>query len=442
MKKEDVKPYLQDIINDLSTLVSYPSVYSDDVPPFGQENINCLNAALKLAEGYGFKTVNLDNYCGYVEMGQGEEIVGILAHLDVVPVSKDTWSTDPFKVTQIGDRLYGRGTSDDKGAGVCALTALRMLKDLEPTFKKRVRLIWGCNEESGSRGVEHYIEKLGYVDCGFTPDGEFPLVFGEKGMVFGRLHGKTQKILDIKGGTVSNAVAARCDVTVDPDNYDFEKLQHFFDEHNISFELHGNKLTVFGAAAHASLPEQGKNAISYALEGLYQAGLDDEFVNLYHQLVALDYNGNNAGVGFEDDYGKLTFNIGLVSKENDEISCTIDIRFPVTMKHEQITEPLAAHGNGHIEIEEGIDPLFFPLDHPMIKALYKAYVDVTGDTEHKPLAIGGGTYAKDMHNIVAFGCDDGKFNYRIHDDDEFVTIDSLLMQTACYYHAVLNLLEI
>ncbi|MBQ6653915.1 MAG: Sapep family Mn(2+)-dependent dipeptidase [Erysipelotrichaceae bacterium] len=441
MKKEDILPYKEDIIRDLGMLVSYPSVYAEDAPPFGQANIDCLNAALKLAEGYGFKTVNLDNYCGYVEMGQGDEIVGILAHLDVVPVSEN-WTSDPFVLRQEGDMLYGRGTSDDKGAGVCALTALRMLKDREPQFRKRVRLIWGCNEESGSRGVEHYVEQEGYVDCGFTPDGEFPLVFGEKGMVFATLRAPSEKILAIEASSAHNIVPAKCTVTLKPNCYDPRRLADYLNEHEISFELKDDVLTVNGAAAHASLPEKGVNALSYAMEALHYAGIDDEFVNVYHDLVGLDYNGKNASVGFEDEYGKLTMNLGVAEKKDGDVCASIDIRFPVTMKKEDIIRPLEEAGQGYIIETEGVDPLFFPLDHPMIKALMKAYVDVTGDTESQPMAIGGGTYAKDMHGIVAFGCDDGKHNYRIHDDDEFVTVDSLLMQTACYYQAILNLLEI
>ena len=374
-------------------------------------------------------------------MGQGEEIIGILAHLDVVPVS-DTWNSDPFKLTIIDDKMYGRGTSDDKGAVVCSLTALRMLKEKEHTFTKRVRLILGCNEESGSRGVEYYIEKEGHVDCGFTPDGEFPLVFGEKGMVHGLLSGKSTKIEDIKAGTVANAVAAKCNVVLKDNCINTEKLAEFFNKHNIKYQYQNNTLTVFGIAAHASTPQLGVNAISYAMEALYYSGINDEMVDTYHKLVGLTYNGENASVDFKDKYGDLTLNVGLAFKENDKLCFTIDIRFPVTMKHETIIEKLQQVSNGSISNLEGVDPLFFPEDHPMIKALHKAYVDVTNDTQHLPMTIGGGTYAKDMHNIVAFGCDDGKFDYHIHDDNEFVTWDSMLTQTACYYQAILNLLEI
>lgn len=443
MLKDEVLNYKESILSDLATLVSYNSIYvpNEEGTPFGISNKKCLEKALEIAKNYGFKTVNLDDYCGYIEMGQGEEIVGILAHLDVVPVS-DSWSTDPFKLTLIDGKYYGRGASDDKGAVACSLAALRMLKEKEHTFTKRVRLILGCNEESGSRGVEHYIEKEGHVTCGFTPDGEFPLVFGEKGMVGALFTTTSDKIVNIQAGTVTNVVAAKCVTELKDDCFDKEKLDSFFRKNNISYTLENNILTVHGIAAHASTPEKGINAISYTMEGLYQAGLNDIATTLYHNLFALDYNGQHAGVNFEDEYGKLTLNIGKAYKENGNLYFTIDIRFPVTMHSETVIKALSETGKENIIIEDGVEPLFFPLEHPMIKALYKAYVDVTGDKESKPLSIGGGTYAKDMHNIVAFGCDDGKFNYHIHDDNEFVTLESLLTQTACYYQAILNLLEI
>lgn len=441
--KERILELKDEMINDLATLVSYNSIYmpNENGTPFGLNNQACLHKALEIASGYGFKTVNLDDYCGYIEMGQGEEIVGILAHLDVVPAS-DSWNSDPFKLTIVDDKMYGRGTSDDKGAVVCSLTALRLLKEKEASFTKRVRLILGCNEESGSRGVEHYIEKEGHVNCGFTPDGEFPLVFGEKGMVSGLLVGKSEKIKDIKAGTVSNAVAATCQITFNDDCFDTNKLDTFLKEHNIKYTYENKVLTVYGVAAHASLPQLGVNAISYSMEALYNAGINDPVVDNYHNLVALTYNGEKANVHFEDEYGNLTFNVGKAFKEDDNLCFTIDIRFPVTLKKETVMNNLKEAGKGTIVNIDGVDPLFFSPEHPMIKALHQAYVSVTNDTEHLPMVIGGGTYAKDMHNIVAFGCDDGKYDYHIHDDNEFVTWQSMLTQTECYYQAILNLLEI
>ncbi len=443
MKKQDVIQYKKDIIEQLSELCSYNSIYVPDEngTPFGIENKKCLDKALEIAKSYGFKTVNVDDYCGYIEMGQGEEIIGILAHLDIVPVS-DSWNTDPFTLTLIDDKYYARGTSDDKGAVVCSLTAMRALKPLEPSFTKRVRLILGCNEETGARCIKHYVEKHGHVNCGFTPDGEFPLVFGEKGIISGLLKLKSDKILNIKGGTAGNTVCAAVEVTLKDNCFNKEKLDNFFKENNIDYSLKGNTLLVNGVAAHASTPQNGVNAISYALEGLYQADINDKAVDNYHQLIGLGYNGENLKIDFEDEYGNLTCNVGVCYKEDDYLYFTINIRFPVTMKKEDVIKTIKENDKGLIINPSGIDPLFYSPDLPMIKALHKAYVDVTNDTVKQPMVIGGGTYAKSMNNVVAFGCDDGKHDYHIHDDNEFVTWDSLKTQVACYYHAILNLMEI
>ncbi|MGI6608488.1 MAG: Sapep family Mn(2+)-dependent dipeptidase [Erysipelotrichaceae bacterium] len=443
MKKQDVIQYKESIIEQLARLCSYKSIYIPDEEgtPFGVENKKCLDKALEIASGYGFKTVNVDDYCGYIEMGQGEEIIGILAHLDVVPVS-DSWNTDPFTLTIIDDRYYARGTSDDKGAVVCSLTAMRALKPLEGSFTKRVRLILGCNEESGSRCIRHYVKKHGHVNYGFTPDGEFPLVFGEKGMVGGLLKLESDKISDIKGGTVRNTVCASVEITLKDNCFNKEKLDKFFKENNIDYLLKENTLVVYGVAAHASTPEKGVNAISYALEGLYHADINDKAVDKYHQLIGLGYNGEGLKIDFTDEYGKLTFNVGVCYQEDSCLCFTIDIRFPVTLQKELVINTIKENDYGLIHNLDGINPLFFSPDSPMIKALHQAYIDVTGDTDKQPMVIGGGTYAKSMNNIVAFGCDDGKHNYHIHDDNEFVSWDSLETQTACYYHAILNLMKI
>ena len=147
--KNLVKTYENQIIENLTTLVSYPSVLdtSDAKYPFGKANADCLAAALNLCEQYGFKTKNLDNYCGYAEIGEGEELIGVIGHLDVVPVS-DGWKTDPFTLTRDGNKLYGRGSSDDKGPVCCSMAALQIVKQLRPNLNKRIRLIMGCNEET------------------------------------------------------------------------------------------------------------------------------------------------------------------------------------------------------------------------------------------------------------------------------------------------------
>ncbi len=442
--KEKVLRVQPDVVKDLTTLVSYYSVFvpGENGTPFGQANKDCLDKALEIAEGYGFKTKNVDDMCGYIEMGEGEDIVGVLAHLDVVPCS-DTWATDPTVLTHIGDKYYGRGSTDDKGAAVCTLHAMRIIRELGIPMNKRVRLILGCNEENGSNGIKHYVESgEEIVSCGFTPDGYFPLIYGEKGICSADFIGKSEKILDIKGGTVSNAVPAKCVFTLAPDCVDKEKVMAYLAEKGMGASFDGDVLTVTGVAAHAMSPQLGKNAISHGMEALYVGGIDDSFVNAYHEKVGLTYNGEKLGVDFVDEYSNLTLNIGVASMTDGVIKCTIDIRFPVTLTCEKVADTLTANGEGYVKVKGTHVPLFFSLDDPQIKAMLEAYYKVKGDNSEKPLVIGGGTYAKAMPNIVAFGCEDMDVDSHIHDDNEFVSEESLRFQTEAYAEAIINLLKI
>ena len=213
--KKFVDNYKQDMIDDLSKLISIESTMSDPIEGalFGKGPKDALLEGLKQCENLGFKTKNIDNYIGYAEIGEGEEVIGILAHLDVVPVG-DGWKTDPYKLTIIDDVMYGRGVSDDKGAAVASMYALKIIEDLNIPLNKRVRLILGTNEENGSNCLKHYVEKEGHIDLGFTPDGSFPGVFGEKGIMHLDFHSKSTNIKDIYGGHTRNIVCDDCTIKI------------------------------------------------------------------------------------------------------------------------------------------------------------------------------------------------------------------------------------
>lgn len=440
--KKRVLEVQPEVVTDLAALVAFPSVYTEgEGTPFGKANAECLAKALEICEGYGFRTKNLDNYCGYAEIGEGDEVIGILAHLDVVPVS-DSWATDPFALTHQGDKYFGRGAMDDKGPAVCAIHAVRLLAENHEKLNKRVRLILGCNEESGSKCIQHYLEAEEPVDCGFTPDGYFPLIFGEKGVCGGVFHGKSEKIVSVMGGTVGNAVAAKCVFTLRENCIDEAKLAAFFADKEATYTLEGNVLTVYGKSAHSMSPELGVNAISYGFEGLYYAGIDDPFVSAYHDKIGISYNGQKLGIDFEDAYGNLTFNVGLAFLMNGEIGCSIDIRYPITLTPEQVSAPLMKNGEGYIMVVKVSEPLYFSPDDMRIQALLEAYYQVKGDRSERPMVVGGGTYAKSMPNIVAFGAEDMRVDAHIHDDNEFISEASLQFQTEVYYTALENLLKL
>ena len=448
MIKEFIEKNKENMLKDLGLLVSHNSVYCEDEAPFGSENRKVLTDALNMMERDGLKTKNLDYYCGYGEIGEGEDIIGILAHLDIVP-SGEGWKTNPFELTLKDDTLYGRGVTDDKGAVIAALYALKYLKETNYPLKKRVRLITGCNEESGSECIKHYVEKEGHIKMGFTPDGNFPGIYAEAGMVSGLIHATNSKIKNITGGDASNIVCKRVNVELPINSYDESTLNEFFRDNNIDYTIiksdESIRLSVFGKAAHASTPDEGINAISYLMEGLYQAGFHDELVSYYHDKIALTTHGEKFKANLLDDgHTPFTLNIGMVSKKATEITFTVDVRFPVTRTVSEVKELLEKSlklGNNRFETVSVHEPLFFDIENPMIKAMYQAYVDVTNDKEHKMEAIGGGTYAKSINNCIAFGCEFPGVNANIHDANECLKLEHFYQQVEIYVQAIKNLNE-
>ena len=428
----------ENMLNDLKRLVKYNSVLSDDEKPFGSQNRKVLEEAISMMNEKGFKTKNVDYYACYGEVGQGDKTIGVVCHLDVVPAGEG-WDSNPFEVVQKGDRLYGRGVSDDKGAAVASMYAIKYLLDTNYPFKKKVRLILGCNEETGSKCIKHYVEKEGGVDMGFTPDGEFPGIYAEKGMISASLKGKS-KIINIKGGEASNIVCKKVECELPAGSYDVIKFKKYLDYNNIKYEINGNNVTVYGVAAHASSPDSGVNAMSYLMEALYNADFNDEYVNLYHKYIGLDVHGEKlCMLPLKDDETDTSVNIGVIKKEGDYVVASVDMRFPITRTVDDCKKVL--ENIEPLEIKNMINPLYFEKDSPMIKAMLKAYRDVTGDNGDM-VAIGGGTYAKSINNIIAFGCAFNEEENHIHDANESLGIEDFKKQVEIYIEAIKNLNEV
>ena len=449
--KEKIHATTEELLSNMERLVAIDSQLGTPAEgmPFGEGPAKVLHEALQIADELGFKTVNLDNYCGYAEMGEGEEIVGIAGHLDIVPAGGD-WTYDPFKLTREGDYVYGRGTTDDKGPVMEALYAMKLLRDSGVKLNKRVRLIMGCNEENGSRCMEHYNEVAEELSCGFTPDANYPCIHGEKGMLGMLATSKNTKIISINGGFVFNAVCDACTAEIPAEEGLKDRLEAAFaetklQEYKVTEE--DGKITIYakGVSAHASTPAFGVNAAGVIFDCLAKAGFEDDFVKFYNEYIGTSCDGAGVGLKFEDEYGALTLCNGIVKTEDGIISCTIDIRVPVTLKAADVRTMCEARledENGRIEIGEIGDPLFFPRESPLVNALYKAYVDVTGDTEHEPMVIGGGTYAKSLKNIIAFGPEKMGMDYHIHSADEFILVSEMEKAVLIYMEAIKNLLAI
>lgn len=449
--KERIKELEENMLTDLAALVKHPSKRGEALPgkPFGEGPAAALAEALSIAERMGFRTKNLDNYCGYAEIGEGDDIIGLVAHLDVVPEG-DGWKSDPFTMVREGDYVYGRGVSDDKGGAIASLYTLQMIREMGIPLNKRIRVLMGCNEESGSACMAHYNEVEEPITIGFTPDGSFPGIYGEKGMISMSCFSKNTKILSMEGGFVTNAVCHHCVTKVPADAVDEGKLKEALVKTPLagfSVTCDGNVLTVDaqGVAAHASTPMLGVNAASFTMQALKEAGMEDDFVDYYNEHIGTTCDGEGYNLKIQDEYGELTLNNGIVRMTEGAIECTIDIRVPVTYEEAQLRALVA----DRLEDEKGKTvvhsigkPLFFPKDSPMVKALQDAYVKVTGDAESPLLVIGGGTYAKSIPGIIAFGCEFPGVDNHIHDANEQLEVRELLLQVEIYTEAVKNLLAL
>ncbi len=448
--KAMVAAHREELIEKLSRLIRIDSAAGEPLPdaPFGRGPREALDCALAMMAEDGFRTVDLDHYAGYAEMGEGDQVIGIIGHLDIVPASMaDGWETDPFDPVIKDGVMYGRGVSDDKGAVIASLIAMKVIREMGVPLNKRIRLIMGTNEESGSKCLAYYVEKEGHVDWGFTPDGEFPGVFGEKGMIAAVYRCHSSSILSIEGGSARNVVCPKVTIRVEKCSYSRKKLTDWFHNSSVSFDIAEtdtyDEITVTGTAAHASTPELGVNALSSLMTALNEAGFQDPFVRFYCSHFGMHTDGTGMGCDCKDEYGALTLNNGMIGMKDGVIEGTIDIRFPVSMTARSVVklmENRLKDADGEVEILHTVEPLFFQPDSTLVQSLLKAYRDVTGDTESEPMTIGGGTYAKGIHNTIAFGCAFPGRDYHIHNTNEYVAVDELLLQAEIYVQAILNLL--
>ncbi len=186
-----VESLKEQMIQGILELVKIDSVETEaeEGAPFGAGVKEALLKALELGERLGFRSVNLDNHIGYVEYGQGEDYVCAMGHVDVVPVG-DGWRHPPFSGYTEDGVIYSRGVLDNKGPILTCLYGLYALKELGFEPKHRIRIIFGCDEESGVEDLAYYLEREKPPVYGFTPDCKFPVVYAERGRALIRVKGQ------------------------------------------------------------------------------------------------------------------------------------------------------------------------------------------------------------------------------------------------------------
>ena len=387
--------------------------------PFGKGPAKALRHALQLAEQLGFRTENIDNRIGYAECGAGEEMIAALGHLDVVDAGKG-WSFPPFSGDVCDGTIRGRGTLDNKGPIIGALYAMKAVEASGLPLSRRIRIIFGTNEETGSRDIASYKETQEAPVMAFTPDASYPAIFAEKGILTFSLtkkiypHDGTVKLLSLEGGTASNVVP------------DTAKASVLLPDGTVK------ELACSGVAAHGSTPERGKNAIVALLAQLsglaFCADLKRWFA-VMGETIGGETDGRTLGIAIEDDkFGNLTVNLATMRADVDQISAQIDIRYPITKRAQDIWQAVAetaVRAGAEASVVRYKEPLYVPEDSELIQKLQAVYHNRTGQ-KSSPLAIGGGTYAKAMPNTVAFGPLFSGQEDVMHQPDESISVQNLL----------------
>ena len=451
-----------DLIKSVQKLVQIKSVKGEKKPfcPFGEGPAKALAEALRIGQNLGFKTKNINNYVGYVEYGIGKKMIAILGHLDVVPEGTG-WDSPPYAAEIHQGKIYGRGTMDDKGPILAALYALKAIKEAGLKLSKRVRIFFGTNEESGSRDIKYYLEQEGEIPIvGFTPDGDYPVVNSEKGIIlFDAIKVLRKKdspinIKYIKGGIAANMVPAYCEVKLQIRDIILKdkiikKFEQFIRKKGYQIKMEQNDeyliLKSKGIAAHAMEPEKGENAIMQLICFLDTIDLgSNDVVDYIHWLVeniGMENNGYSLGINCKDDSGDLTLNLGIADINEDQAMVRINPRYPHNFKGSDILAKIKAKAQtANIRIENVMNepPLYFHPDHLLIKTLMQVFEEQTGQ-QGKPLAMGGGTYAKFMPHIVAYGPRFPGAAVVEHQPNEYIKIEDLILNAKIYAHAIYEL---
>ena len=439
-----------EMIDTLQKWIRVPSVKGEAAPgaPFGKKVRSMLDMALADCEQMGFKTQNFDGYIAHADLGEGsdEDALAILAHLDVVPEG-DGWKYPPYGAVIENGRIYGRGTSDDKGPAVAALYAMKAVKDAGIPLRRKVRLILGCDEESGWEDIAHYNKVATMPRMGFSPDASYPIINIEKGICRLELHGVLSneglQVIAFNNGERPNVIPGRASALVVGDAATVAQAEAAAKKLDIPAEVQltdkGVSITVTGISGHAAYPETARNANGEMLLLLRELGVQGD-LRLLADKIGLDYKGEGLEISVSDGIsGYLTCNLGIIRAGEGGVYATLDIRYPVMTNPDMIIKNVSASLPGmRVDAMEVKEPHHVPAGSELVQKLLDAYHEVTG-YERKCLYTGGGTYARSLQEGVAFGASFPQDEDLAHQANEYADIEGLYKNIKIFALAIVKL---
>ncbi|MBF0716025.1 dipeptidase PepV [Gemelliphila palaticanis] len=452
--KEEVQKHKEDLLSDLFELLKVRSILGTDISeatPVGSGPKEALELFLSFGKRDGYETKLVDNIAGHIEIGEGEDLFGILGHVDVVPVNESEWTTPPFEPSVRDGKIFARGVLDDKGPTLAGYYAVKLLDKLGVKWKKRVRVIIGSDEETGFRCVKAYFAKEEQPSIGFTPDAMFPLIYGEKAhanfrYVFDKLEDKEEydyKLLSLNAGLVKNMVPS--EVTAElSGNLSLleEKFNEFLKSNDLTGKIEGNTITVYGKAAHGSTPHFGVNAATKLADFLNSINLDKNgklYVEFINKNISDSPFGDKLGLKYNDDeMGDATYNYGIFKYNLEEAIIETDSRYPAKFNLlEKLNE--LKFDNVNLDVYSNKEAHYVPKDDEMVQTLLSAYRNHTGDNVNEPRVVGGGTYARCLKKGVAFGVLLPGREDTMHQANEYIYEEDLMLSVAIFAEAIYNL---
>lgn len=461
-----IDSYADDIVRDTQRLIGYNSEYEEGGrpgQPFGAKIAEALDATLALAAGMGFATRNVDGYMGVIDMGdpsRGKKI-GMIAHIDIVPAG-DGWTYPPFEGRVVDGKLYGRGSVDDKGPLVAALYAMKAVAESGLPVSNHARYLIGADEESGFRCIKYYLTKEEQPWGGFSPDGEFPVIYGEKGTYRFRIPACWQpaddaarfRVISAKGGARMNVVPEYASATLSCSDSLYalaeQALGVYNPEGRITLTRDSGRLLVeaHGVSAHSATPWFGLSANNLLLNYLRRLPLAPAAAEQYlHALADLFADGNSgaaAGVACEnEEFGALTLSLGVLAVDENGGCASFDMRYPNLGARAQLWQTIERNCQARglsPELLQDKPGLHVPQDSFLVQALLQAYQQTSGRSEG-PKTIGGGTYSRALQNFVAYGPLFPGQRELAHERDEYISVDDLILCAKIYVQALYNLMK-
>ena len=441
MKNYLTEQVKQEFLSSLKLLISYPSVLNENETgtPFGQAIQDVLEKTLEICQGLGFKTyLDPKGYYGYAEIGQGKELLAVLCHLDVVPSGDEAdWKTPPFEAIVKDGYIFGRGVQDDKGPSMAALYAVKALLDSGVVFQKRVRFIFGTDEETLWRCMGRYNKLEETATLGFAPDSSFPLIYAEKGLLQVKLHGPGSDFLQLEAGEAFNVVPAKASYQ----GAFLEKVIAGLRAAGFDYEEMADEVTVLGVPKHAKDAAQGINAI-VRLAKVLQLLAPHPALSFIADAVGEDATGSRLfGPILDEPSGSLSFNIAGLTITPERSEIRIDLRIPVLADKEDLVRILSKKAADYQLTYEEFDylaSLYVPKDSELVSTLMSIYQEKTGDTS-PAMSSGGATFARAMPNCVAFGALFPGAEQTEHQANERAKLDDLYKAMDIYAETIRRL---